>query len=154
MVKGHPALLKSVWQRPEGAGCRRVRATRAEAMRGVRGALRAQRGGRAAQSAAESHREHLWRYNPELEAEGKTRSLQRAAVGYTGLPQGRAIRFRSKAIPEGGCRRDIRRRPRERPMALQELPQNVRYCMVIIIERADAHIKKTFSVLLLFPFFK
>ena len=33
-----------------------------------------ERGGRAAQSAAESHREHLWRYNPELEAEGKTRS--------------------------------------------------------------------------------
>ena len=44
---------------------------RAEAMRGVRCALRAQRGGRAAQSAAESRREHLWRYNPELEAEGK-----------------------------------------------------------------------------------
>ena len=30
-----------------------MRATRAEAMRGVRGALRAQRGGRAAQSAAD-----------------------------------------------------------------------------------------------------
>ena len=30
-----------------------------------------ERGGRAAQSAAESRREHLWRYNPELEAEGK-----------------------------------------------------------------------------------
>ena len=40
-------------------------------MRGVRCALCAQRGGRAAQSAAESRREHLWRYNPELEAEGK-----------------------------------------------------------------------------------
>ena len=31
-------------------------------------ALRARR---AAQSAAESRREHLWRYNPQLEAEGK-----------------------------------------------------------------------------------
>ena len=48
-----------------------VRATRAESMRSVKGALRAQRGGRAAQSAAESRREHLWRYNPQLEAEGK-----------------------------------------------------------------------------------
>ena len=39
-----------MWQRPEAGG---VRATRAEALRGVRGALRAQRGGRAAQSAAD-----------------------------------------------------------------------------------------------------
>ena len=67
-VEGHPALLKSVWQRPEGAGCRRVRATRAErAWRGREGAEPP----RAQQRAAESRREHLWRYNPELEAEGK-----------------------------------------------------------------------------------
>ena len=66
------------------------------------------------------------------QAEGKTRLLQRAAVGYTGLPQGRgALRFRSKAVPERG-RRALRRRSGERPVALQELPENARHSMVII----------------------
>ena len=60
-----------MWQRPEGAGCRGVcdvRATRAEALRGVRGAPTARE---RRQSRPERRREHLWRYNPELEAEGK-----------------------------------------------------------------------------------
>ena len=40
------------------------------------------------------------------------------------------LRFRSKAVPEGG-RRALRRRSRERTMALQELPPHAGYAMVI-----------------------
>ena len=45
-----------------------MRATRAKALRGVRGAPTARE---RRQSRPERSRWHLWRYNPELEAEGK-----------------------------------------------------------------------------------
>ena len=59
-----------------------MRATRAEAMRGVRGALRAQRGGRAAQSAADRQKarpvhskESQWDIQDYRKGEGRFASV-------------------------------------------------------------------------------
>ncbi len=47
---------------------------------------------------------HLWRYNPALEAEGRS-----------------PLRFRNEAVPRRGSR-TLRSRQRQRPLALQQLP--------------------------------
>ncbi len=86
---------------------------------------------------------HLWRYNPQLEAEGKNPfsldskepqwdKFQDYLKGEVLNRKGTIISFRfcSKTVPERG-RRALRRRSGERSVALQELPENAGYSLVI-----------------------
>ena len=113
-----------MWQRPEAGG---VRATRAEAMRGVRGAPAARgRGGRAAQSAADRQKARpVHSKEPQWDIQDYRKG---EVLNHKGTIV--SFRFRSKTIPERG-RRALRRRPRERPVALQELPPHARHSVVI-----------------------
>ena len=86
---------------------------------------------------------HLWRYNPQLEAEGKNPfsldskepqwdKFQDYLKGEVLNHKGTIISFRicSKTVPERG-RRALRRRSRECTVALQILPPHAGYRLVI-----------------------
>ena len=95
------------------AGCGLCALTRARALRGVICAPMARE---RRQSRPERSRQ----------AEGKTRSLQRAAVGYTRLPEGRgSLRFCSKTVPssEVACY-DSQKYILRKVTALPPLPTN------------------------------
>ena len=106
------------------------------AMRGVRGALRAQRGGRAAQSAADGTSGVIIR-----KARQKTRPVHSKEPQWDIQDYLKGeVRFASvaKQFPKeadelflAARARLFRRRPRERPVALQELPQNAGNGLVI-----------------------
>ena len=97
---------------------------------------------------------HLWRYNPQLEAEGKNPfsldskepqwdKFQDYLKGEVLNRKGTIISFRfcSKTVPERG-RRALRRRSGKRPVALQILPPHARHAMVIRYARMCAYMKR------------
>ena len=106
-----------------------VRAMRAEAMRGVRCAPVARgRGGRAAQSAADRQKarpvhskEPQWDIQDYRKGEGRFASVAKQ------FPKEADELFLAARA------RLFRRRSGERSVALQELPQNAGYSMVIVI---------------------